>query len=74
MPSRKCLLAGLIAQVKNLLSNPFALGCIVVAVVGYINDPTTQGIADSKQALLYQKPKKDSGDTYGKQRDSSTHK
>ncbi len=45
-------------QVKNLLSNPFALGCVVVAVVGCVNDPTTQGIADSKQALTYQKPKK----------------
>lgn len=46
-------------QVKSLLSNPFALGCVVVAVVGYVNDPTTQGIADSKQALTYNKPKKD---------------
>ena len=49
----------LIMQVKNLLSNPFALGCVVVAVVGYINDPTTEGITDSKQALSYSKPKKD---------------
>ena len=39
------------AKPENLLSNPFALGCVVVAVVGYINDPTTQGITDSKQAL-----------------------
>ena len=49
----------LITQVKNLLGNPFALGCVVVAVVGYINAPTTSGITDSKQALHYQKPKKD---------------
>ena len=49
----------LITQCKSLLSNPFALGCVVVAVVGYINDPTTEGIADSKQALTYNKPKKD---------------
>ena len=49
----------LVQQVRELFSNPFALGCVVVAVVGYINDPTTQGIADSKQALTYQKPKKD---------------
>ncbi len=53
------LITLLIMQVKNLLGNPFALGCVVVAVVGYINDPTTSGITDSKQALLYQKPKKD---------------
>jgi phi LC3 family holin len=30
-----------------------------VAVVGYVNDPTTEGITDSKQALTYNKPKKD---------------
>ena len=49
----------LIMQVKSLLSNPFALGCVIVAIVGYINDPTTEGITDSKQALSYNKPKKD---------------
>ena len=49
----------LIMQVKSLLSNPFALGCVVVAIVGYINDPTTEGITDSKQALQYSKPKRD---------------
>ncbi|MCI8629509.1 MAG: phage holin [Firmicutes bacterium] len=49
----------LIEQVKSVFYNPFLLGCCVVAIVGYINDPTTQGISDSKQALTYQKPKKD---------------
>jgi phi LC3 family holin len=49
----------LIMQVKQLFGNPFALGCVVVAIVGYINDPTTEGITDSKQALSYSKPKKD---------------
>lgn len=49
----------LVEQFKGLLGNPFAIGCVVVAVVGYINDPTTQGFSDSKQALSYQKPKKD---------------
>ncbi len=50
----------LIVQVKSLLSNPFALGCVICSDCGLcINDPTTQGITDSKQALTYQKPKKD---------------
>ncbi len=49
----------LIEQLKSLFYNPFLLGCCVVGIVGYINDPTTQGITDSKQALQYNKPKKD---------------
>ena len=42
----------LVGQGK-LFSNPFAWGCVIIAVVGYINDPTTQGITDSKQAWTY---------------------
>ena len=48
----------LVGQVKQLLGNPFALGFVVAAIVGYINDPTTSGITDSQQALGYSKPKK----------------
>ena len=48
----------LVTQIKDLLGNPFALGFVVAAIVGYINDPTTSGITDSKQALGYSKPKK----------------
>lgn len=51
--------AVLVQQVKEVFGNPFLLGCTVVSIVGYVNDPTTQGIFDSKQALSYQKPKKD---------------
>ena len=29
----------------------------VLAILGVVNDPTTQGVADSKQALLYVTPK-----------------
>ena len=35
----------------NLISNPFRLGCVVVAVVGVLTDPTTPGIGDSARAL-----------------------
>ena len=31
----------------------------VLAVLGIVTDPTTVGISDSKQALTYEKPKKD---------------
>lgn len=30
-----------------------------LAVMGVVNDPTTNGFSDSKQALTYDKPKKD---------------
>lgn len=43
-------------QIMQLLGNPFSLGCMAVAVVGYINDPTTSGLSDSQRALTYQKP------------------
>ena len=44
-------------KIMQLFNNPFALGCMLVAIVGYVNDPTTKGIADSKQALGYEQPK-----------------
>lgn len=47
----------LFGQVKDLFLNPFAIGCVVVAVLGYVNDPTTKGLSDSVQALQYDKPK-----------------
>lgn len=50
------ILAG---QVMSLLKNPFAIGCVIVAIIGYINDPTTKGIKDSKLALTYDEPKAD---------------
>ena len=33
----------------------------VLAVLGVVTDPTIVGISDSKQALTYEKPKKDVG-------------
>lgn len=44
-------------QLLTLIGNPFAIGCVVIAVIGYINDPTTSGIRDSEQALSYKKPR-----------------
>lgn len=44
-------------KIMGLFGNPFAIGCTIVAVIGYVNDPTTKGICDSKQALTYEKPK-----------------
>ena len=50
----------LIEKLKAFVQNPFLIGCTAVAVIGYINDPTTCGLSDSKEALSYYKPKKGS--------------
>jgi phi LC3 family holin len=43
----------------NLVSNPFMLGSVIIAVLGVVLDPTTAGIGDSRLAMTYEKPKKD---------------
>lgn len=44
--------------VVDLVSNPFMLGSVAVAVLGVFVDPTTAGVGDSEQAMGYAKPKK----------------
>lgn len=45
-------------EVVSLFNNPFRLGCVVVAIIGVLVDPTTPGIGDSQRALTYTKPGK----------------
>jgi phi LC3 family holin len=45
--------------IVNLVSNPFMLGSVVLAVLGVFIDPTTAGICDSTNAMTYNKPKKE---------------
>lgn len=47
-----------IDAVKGLITNPFMLGSVIVAVMGVFIDPTTAGVKDSEQALTYTEPKK----------------
>lgn len=42
----------------NALRNPYVLGLVGVSVWNAINDPTTKGVGDSTNALLYDKPNK----------------
>lgn len=48
-----------IDAIKELVMNPFMLGSVIAAVIGVLNDPTTAGIKDSSQAMLYGEPKKE---------------
>ncbi len=42
-----------------LVENPFLLGSVVVAVIGYNTDHTTAGFQDSSQAMGYDCPRRD---------------
>ena len=48
----------LLEKLSAFIQNPFLIGCTAIAIIGYINDPTTSGLSDSEQALKYYKPKK----------------
>ena len=41
---------------RNLITNPFLLGSVAVAVLGVLVDPTTAGMSDSARALAYTQP------------------
>lgn len=45
-------------QLAALVSNPFMLCSVVLAVMGVLVDPTTAGVVDSHLALTYTEPKK----------------
>ena len=47
-----------IEQAKALVSNPFMLVSVALAVLGVFVDPTTAGVSDSAQALGYEKPRR----------------
>lgn len=47
----------LISCLKDFISNPFAIGCVIVAFIGYVTDFTTKGLGDTKLALSYTKPR-----------------
>ncbi|WP_336822929.1 phage holin [Sporosarcina sp. USHLN248] len=44
----------------NGVSNPYVFGMILISLYNALNDPTVSGLSDSEQALLYERPKKES--------------
>ncbi|GEQ32146.1 hypothetical protein B795N_00280 [Marinilactibacillus psychrotolerans] len=47
----------LLDLIIDAISNPYVLMIVAVSVYNAIQDPTTAGIGDSRQALTYNKPK-----------------
>ena len=48
-----------VEALKGLISNPFMLGSVIVAILGVLVDPTTAGLGDTNQAMSYTTPRKD---------------
>ena len=51
-------------SVKDRLLDLVNAAFVMLAVLGIVVDPTTQGITDSPQALTYTEPKSDLADVY----------
>lgn len=49
-------------MIESAYSNPYLLGLVIISVFNAVNDPNVSGIGDSKQALTYEKPKKEKKD------------
>ena len=41
----------------DAVMNPYVLGLVIVSVWNALNDPTTEGLKDSEQAMTYDTPK-----------------
>ena len=48
-------IAGVSDQLVSIVGTVFG----ILALIGIVNDPTTSGMSDSKQAMTYEVPKKD---------------
>lgn len=48
-------IAGVSNQLVSIVGTVFG----ILALIGIVNDPTTSGMSDSKQAMTYKAPKKD---------------
>ena len=48
-------IAGVSNQLVSIVGTVFG----ILALIGVVNDPTTSGMSDSKQAMTYEAPKKD---------------
>ncbi len=47
-------------NIVELIKNPFMIGSTLLALWGYIQDFTTEGIGDTDLAMTYRYPRKDS--------------
>lgn len=50
-----------LGEIGNKLITAVNAVFVVLSLIGIVNDPTTEGIRDSKQAMKYEQPKKRDG-------------
>ena len=48
-----------IGEIGNKLIDVVNAAFVVLALLGIVTDPTTEGVSDSKQAMTYKVPKKE---------------
>ena len=48
-----------IGEIGNKLIDVVNAAFVVLALLGIVTDPTTEGVSDSKQAMTYKSPKKE---------------
>lgn len=48
----------LLDNLKAFISNPYLIVSVLIALIGYVQDPTTEGLSDSESALNYTCPKR----------------
>lgn len=48
----------LLDNLKAFISNPYLIVSVLIALIGYVQDPTTEGLSDSESALNYTRPKR----------------
>lgn len=48
-----------LSEAQDKLLNIIAIIFLLLGMLGVTNDPTTEGITDSNQALLYDEPRRD---------------
>ena len=46
-----------ITAIKDLFSNPFLLGSVIIAILGVFVDPTTAGLGDTTLVMGYKTPR-----------------
>lgn len=48
----------LLNLISDAVKNPYVLGLVAISVWNALNDPTTEGVSDSNNAMKYSTPRK----------------
>lgn len=52
-----------LGAIKDLITNPFLLGSVIIAILGVFVDPTTAGLGDTTLVMGYKEPRNEKKET-----------